>query len=82
MTEPQNSDTAVTTAQPDHSVDEILRRLATRAMGLTGADIERVVREARLKARRGTSLLPALTCCRWRRKKSSTTSICSVMAWR
>jgi ATP-dependent Zn protease len=29
-----------------------LRRLATRAMGLTGADIERVVREARLKARR------------------------------
>ncbi|MDR9779580.1 ATP-dependent Zn protease [Rhizobium redzepovicii] len=53
MTEPQNSDTAVATAQPDHSVDEILRRLATRAMGLTGADIERVVREARLKARRG-----------------------------
>lgn len=29
-----------------------LRRLATRALGLTGADIERVVREARLKARR------------------------------
>lgn len=52
MTEPQNSDTAVATAQPDHSVDEILRRLATRAMGLTGADIERIVREARLKARR------------------------------
>lgn len=33
--------------------DPILRRLATRAMGLTGADIERIVREARLKARRG-----------------------------
>jgi len=31
---------------------EALRRLATRAMGLTGADIERIVREARLKARR------------------------------
>lgn len=31
---------------------QVLRRLATRAMGLTGADIERVIREARLKARR------------------------------
>jgi cell division protease FtsH len=31
---------------------DVLRRLATRAMGLTGADIERIVREARLKARR------------------------------
>ncbi|MGV1758860.1 ATP-dependent Zn protease [Rhizobium sp. A22-96] len=31
---------------------ENLRRLATRAMGLTGADIERIVREARLRARR------------------------------
>jgi len=30
----------------------LLRRLATRAMGLTGADIERIVRQARLKARR------------------------------
>ena len=29
-----------------------LNRLATHAMGLTGADIERIVREARLKARR------------------------------
>ncbi|MBB4576030.1 ATP-dependent Zn protease [Rhizobium lentis] len=36
----------------DGSVSEPLRRLATRAMGLTGADIERIVREARLKARR------------------------------
>ena len=31
---------------------QVLRRLATRAMGLTGADVERAVREARLKARR------------------------------
>ncbi|MDH0116918.1 ATP-dependent Zn protease [Rhizobium pusense] len=30
----------------------LLKRLATRAMGLTGADIERIVRQARLKARR------------------------------
>ncbi|MBM7322378.1 ATP-dependent Zn protease [Agrobacterium sp. S2] len=36
----------------DGSVSHALRRLATRAMGLTGADIERIVREARLKARR------------------------------
>jgi cell division protease FtsH len=35
----------------DSSASEALRRLATRALGLTGADIERVVREARLKAR-------------------------------
>ncbi|KVK57488.1 ATP-dependent Zn protease [Agrobacterium sp. TS43] len=38
--------------QHANSADAILRRLATRAMGLTGADIERIVREARLKARR------------------------------
>ncbi|MBW9088165.1 ATP-dependent Zn protease [Rhizobium wenxiniae] len=36
----------------DSQVAETLRRLATRAMGLTGADIERIVREARLRARR------------------------------
>jgi len=30
----------------------VLKKLATRAMGLTGADIERIVRQARLKARR------------------------------
>lgn len=36
----------------DSQVAKALRRLATRAMGLTGADIERIVREARLKARR------------------------------
>ncbi|MCF6368133.1 ATP-dependent metallopeptidase FtsH/Yme1/Tma family protein [Rhizobium halophilum] len=36
----------------DDAAAHALLRLATRAMGLTGADIERVVREARLKARR------------------------------
>ncbi|MBY5811284.1 ATP-dependent Zn protease [Rhizobium leguminosarum] len=36
----------------EDAIAQALRRLATRAMGLTGADIERVVREARLKARR------------------------------
>lgn len=54
MTEPKNSNTAAVAAAPQaHSIDAILRRLATRAMGLTGADIERIVREARLRARRG-----------------------------
>ncbi|PYG53679.1 ATP-dependent Zn protease [Rhizobium sp. UGM030330-04] len=55
MTEPQNSYASElsATAQDNNSADVILRRLATRAMGLTGADIERIVREARLKARRG-----------------------------
>jgi len=55
MTEPQNSNTAetLTSGQESNRVDVILKRLATRAMGLTGADIERIVREARLKARRG-----------------------------
>lgn len=32
--------------------DTLLRHLATRALGLTGADIERAVREARSRARR------------------------------
>jgi ATP-dependent Zn protease len=36
----------------DDATAQALLRLATRAMGLTGADIERVVREARLSARR------------------------------
>ncbi|MFD1747438.1 ATP-dependent Zn protease [Rhizobium helianthi] len=36
----------------DSQVADTLRRLAARAMGLTGADIERIVREARLRARR------------------------------
>lgn len=39
-------------AMPYAAVQAILKRLATRAMGLTGADIERIVRQARLKARR------------------------------
>lgn len=38
--------------EQDSLVLQALRRLATRAMGLTGADIERIVREARLRARR------------------------------
>lgn len=40
----------------DHAMAEAiyaaLNKLATRAMGLTGVDIERIVRQARLKARR------------------------------
>jgi len=40
------------TAEQDNPALQALRRLATRALGLTGADIERIVREARLKARR------------------------------
>ena len=40
------------TAEHDNPALQALRRLATRAMGLSGADIERIVREARLKARR------------------------------
>ncbi|MCW0002034.1 ATP-dependent Zn protease [Pararhizobium sp. YC-54] len=55
MTVTHNTNTtgAPAAAQQAYPVDDILRRLATRAMGLTGADIERVVREARLTARRG-----------------------------
>jgi ATP-dependent Zn protease len=34
------------------AIQTVLNRLATRAMGLTGADIERIVRQARLRARR------------------------------
>lgn len=34
------------------AIQHVLNRLATRAMGLTGADVERIVRQARLKARR------------------------------
>ncbi|MGP4751506.1 ATP-dependent Zn protease [Agrobacterium pusense] len=54
MTDPQNSNASEWSAAAQHanSAYAILRRLATRAMGLTGADIERIVREARLKARR------------------------------
>lgn len=55
MTEQQNTNASemLAAVQRGNSTDAILRRLATRAMGLTGADIERIVREARLKARRG-----------------------------
>lgn len=46
----------MTTTQSDKgtagAVQALLHRLATRAMGLTGADVERIVRQARLKARR------------------------------
>lgn len=44
-------------AMPHAAVQAILKRLATRAMGLTGADIERIVRQARLKARREKRLI-------------------------
>ncbi|MBW9075783.1 ATP-dependent Zn protease [Agrobacterium deltaense] len=40
------------TAVDSEATKAMLDRLATRAMGLTGADVERFVREARLKARR------------------------------
>lgn len=55
MTAPQNTTKMEMppAAQHANSAEAVLRRLATRAMGLTGADIERIVREARLKARRG-----------------------------
>lgn len=40
------------TAPMESDVQSVLKRLATRAMGLTGADVERIVREARQVARR------------------------------
>ncbi|MER9586126.1 ATP-dependent Zn protease [Mesorhizobium sp. M0276] len=40
------------TSPPHALVHDVLRRLALKANGLTGADIERLVREARQKARR------------------------------
>ena len=44
---------AITNAGSGKSdVQSVLKRLGTRAMGLTGADVERVVREARQVARR------------------------------
>jgi cell division protease FtsH len=47
------TDQAMTNAGPiSADVLTILKRLGTRAMGLTGADVERVVREARQTARR------------------------------
>lgn len=43
---------ARTAPDPASDVDAVLRQLARRALGYTGADIERLVREARQKARR------------------------------
>ncbi|MCC8934841.1 ATP-dependent Zn protease [Rhizobium sp. 'Codium 1'] len=40
------------TGSIDSDVQSVLKRLGTRAMGLTGADVERIVREARQVARR------------------------------
>jgi ATP-dependent Zn protease len=40
------------TGSSKSDVQSVLKRLGTRAMGLTGADVERVVREARQVARR------------------------------
>lgn len=40
------------TGPSENDVASILKRLGTRAMGLTGADVERIVREARQVARR------------------------------
>ena len=40
------------TGSTESEVQSVLKRLGTRAMGLTGADVERVVREARQVARR------------------------------
>ncbi|MBP2547915.1 cell division protease FtsH [Neorhizobium galegae] len=45
------TDTKIETPVPE-AAHALLRRLATCAMGLTGADVERIVRQARLKARR------------------------------
>ncbi|MGC4411195.1 ATP-dependent Zn protease [Rhizobium rosettiformans] len=40
------------TGSTESDVQSVLKRLGTRAMGLTGADVERIVREARQVARR------------------------------
>jgi cell division protease FtsH len=48
MTEQAKSNTGST----ESDVQSVLKRLGTRAMGLTGADVERIVREARQVARR------------------------------
>lgn len=47
------TDQAMSNIRPSESeVQSVLKRLGTRAMGLTGADVERIVREARQVARR------------------------------
>lgn len=40
------------TGSSESDVQSVLKRMGTRAMGLTGADVERIVREARQVARR------------------------------
>ncbi len=59
MTATQSNTTMDLSAVVDEAnpVQAILTRLATRVMGLTGADIERIVRQARLKARRESRLI-------------------------
>ncbi|PYB72260.1 ATP-dependent Zn protease [Rhizobium wuzhouense] len=42
----------INTGSGESAVQSVLKRLGTRAMGLTGADVERIVREARQVARR------------------------------
>lgn len=44
--------TITNTGLIESDVQSVLKRLGTRAMGLTGADVERIVREARQVARR------------------------------
>lgn len=44
--------TMTNTGPIESDVQSVLKRLGTRAMGLTGADVERIVREARQVARR------------------------------
>lgn len=48
----EDSKRAVAVSDPAIDANAILRRLARRAVGLSGADIERLVREARQSARR------------------------------
>lgn len=49
---PAGHPSARTAQEPASDADAVLRQLARRALGYTGADIERLVREARQKARR------------------------------
>jgi len=49
--------TITNTGLVQSDVQSVLKRLGTRAMGLTGADVERVVREARQLARRQKRLI-------------------------
>lgn len=49
---PATSKSAPADSPSSKPVPQLLLQLATRAMGMTGADIERIVRQARLTARR------------------------------